>query len=116
LPDGGAASGGCHRAAPHRLRRDDRGTRGGGPQRRSRRARRRPGAGGHGRPSRTAEGMSTPQRAKLADELVRRMAAALRGAQLYAAGHPLVNRNITALADTLTLVHASAPSIAIGIV
>jgi putative nucleotidyltransferase with HDIG domain len=60
--------------------------------------------------------MSTPQRAKLADELVRRVAAALRGAQLYAAGHPLVTRNITALADTLTLVHASLPSIAIGIV
>ena len=60
--------------------------------------------------------MSTPQRAKLADELVRRLAAALRGAQLYAPGHPLVTRNITGLADTLTLVLASAPSIAIGIV
>ncbi len=60
--------------------------------------------------------MSSVQRAKLADELVRRLAAALRGAQLYAAGHPLVNRNITALNDTLTVVHASVASIAIGIV
>ena len=60
--------------------------------------------------------MSSMQRAKLADELVRRVAAALRGAQLYAAGHPIVNRNITALADTLAMVHASVPSIAIGIV
>ena len=60
--------------------------------------------------------MSTPQRAKLADELVRRFAAALRGAQLYAGSHPLVTRNVTALNDTLTLIHASNPSIAIGIV
>ena len=60
--------------------------------------------------------MSSMQRAKLGDELVRRLAAALRGSQLYAAGHPLVNRNITALADVLTMVHASVPSIAIGIV
>ena len=60
--------------------------------------------------------MSASQRAKLADELVRRLAASLRGAQLYAPAHPLVTRNIAGLADTLTLVHASAPSIAIGLV
>ncbi|MBI4265926.1 MAG: HD domain-containing protein [Acidobacteria bacterium] len=60
--------------------------------------------------------MSASRRARLADELVRRVAAAVRGAQLYAAGHPIVTRNVTALADTLTLVHASAPSVAIGIV
>ena len=60
--------------------------------------------------------MSTSERIKLADELVRRFAAALRGAQLYAAGHPIVIRNTTALADTLALVHASTTSIAIGIV
>jgi len=60
--------------------------------------------------------MTSIQRAKLGDELVRRLAAALRGAQLYAAGHPLVTRNITALTDTLAVVHASVPSIAIGIV
>ena len=60
--------------------------------------------------------MSTSERMKLADELVRRFAAALRGAQLYAAGHPIVVRNTTALADTLALVHASTTSIAIGIV
>ncbi len=60
--------------------------------------------------------MSSMQRTKLADELVRRLAAALRGAQLYAAGHPLVVRNVTALSDTLQMVHAMTPSIAIGIV
>jgi putative nucleotidyltransferase with HDIG domain len=60
--------------------------------------------------------VSSVQRAKLGDELVRRLAAALRGAQLYAPGHPLVTRNITALSDTLAVVHASVSSIAIGIV
>jgi putative nucleotidyltransferase with HDIG domain len=60
--------------------------------------------------------VSTPLRTKLGEELVRRFAAALRGAQLYAPAHPLVTRNITALADTLTQVHATTASIAIGIV
>jgi putative nucleotidyltransferase with HDIG domain len=55
-------------------------------------------------------------RARLSEELVRRLAAALRGAQLYAPGHPLVTRNIGALVDTLTLIHATTASIAIGIV
>jgi putative nucleotidyltransferase with HDIG domain len=56
------------------------------------------------------------QRAKVAEELVRRLAAALRGAQLYAAGHPLVTRSIAALAETLTLAHATASSVTIGII
>ena len=60
--------------------------------------------------------MTPAERARLADELVRRLAAALRGAQLYARGHPLLGRHVTALADTLTVAHASIPSIALGIV
>lgn len=60
--------------------------------------------------------MSASQKARLADELVRRLAAAIRGAQLYAPGHPLVLRNVAALADVLALVHASTPSIAVGVV
>jgi putative nucleotidyltransferase with HDIG domain len=60
--------------------------------------------------------MSVPPRSRLAEELSRRLAAAIRGAQLYAPGHPLVRRSITSLIDTLTLVLESAPSIAIGIV
>lgn len=60
--------------------------------------------------------MSSMQRAKLADELVRRLAAALRGVQLYAPGHPLVARSVAALAETLALVHSTSQSIAIGIV
>ena len=60
--------------------------------------------------------MSAVQRAKIAEEIVRRLAASLRGAQLYAAGHPLVTRNVAALADTLALAHATTQSLTIGIV
>ena len=60
--------------------------------------------------------MSASQRTRTAEELVRRLSAALRGAQLYASSHPLVTRSVTALVDALAVVHASAPSVAIGIV
>jgi putative nucleotidyltransferase with HDIG domain len=60
--------------------------------------------------------MSTPSRAKLAEDLVRRLASALRGAQLYSPTHPVMTRNVTVLRETLAMVHASAASIAIGIV
>lgn len=60
--------------------------------------------------------MSAAQKAKIAEELLRRFAAALRAVKLYAPGHPLVARNITAFGETLAVVHATAPSIAIGIV
>ena len=60
--------------------------------------------------------MSATQKAKLAEELLRRFAAALRAVQLYAPTHPLVARSITAFAETLALTHAATPSIAIGIV
>jgi putative nucleotidyltransferase with HDIG domain len=60
--------------------------------------------------------VNATERARLADELLRRMAAAIRGAQLYAPGHPLVTRSITALSDTLGTAHTSMPSVTIGIV
>jgi putative nucleotidyltransferase with HDIG domain len=60
--------------------------------------------------------VSGSQRARFADDLVRKLAAALRGAQLYAPNHPLVTRSITALNDTLVQAHVTTPSIAIGIV
>jgi putative nucleotidyltransferase with HDIG domain len=60
--------------------------------------------------------MNATQRARVAEEILRRLAAALRGAQLYAPGHPLVTRSIAALTDSLTLAHASAQSLTIGIV
>jgi putative nucleotidyltransferase with HDIG domain len=60
--------------------------------------------------------VTAPERARLADELIRRLAASIRGAQLYAPGHPLVARSITSLAETLAAAHQSMPSITIGIV
>ena len=59
--------------------------------------------------------MST-QRIRLVDELVRRFAAAMRSVTLYAPGHPLVQRSINALAEMLTTLHATSPSVTIGIV
>jgi putative nucleotidyltransferase with HDIG domain len=60
--------------------------------------------------------MTAVDRAVLAEEVVRRLAAALRGAQLYAAGHPLVGRSVGALSETLSLTLASMASVTIGIV
>ena len=60
--------------------------------------------------------MNAVQRARLADDLVRRLAAAIRSAQLYSTGHPIVVRSITALSESLAVVHAATPSLAIGIV
>jgi putative nucleotidyltransferase with HDIG domain len=60
--------------------------------------------------------VSSPQSGRLADEIVRRLAAALRGSQLYAPGHPIVERAVTAFAETLAVALANAPSLAIGVV
>jgi putative nucleotidyltransferase with HDIG domain len=60
--------------------------------------------------------MTVADRAALAEEVVRRLAAALRGAQLYAPGHPLVARGVAALSETVSLTLANVPSITIGIV
>ncbi len=60
--------------------------------------------------------MNAVQKSRLADDLVRRLAAAIRGAQLYAPGHPLVVRSVTSLAEALSQIHASSASLAIGIV
>jgi putative nucleotidyltransferase with HDIG domain len=50
------------------------------------------------------------------EDLVRRFAAAVRAAQLYAARHPIVTRSVNGLVDAVSLIHAATPSIAIGIV
>jgi putative nucleotidyltransferase with HDIG domain len=60
--------------------------------------------------------VNATDRARLADELLRRLAAAIRGVQLYAPGHPLVTRSITALGETLVSAHSALPSVTIGIV
>ncbi len=56
------------------------------------------------------------QRSRVADEVVRRLAASFRSAQLYAPGHPLVARSVGALSDALAMAHATSPSVTIGIV
>ena len=60
--------------------------------------------------------MSTTQRARIAEEIARRLAAALRGAQLYAPDHPIVKRNVSALAETITVALASHSTLTVGIV
>jgi putative nucleotidyltransferase with HDIG domain len=60
--------------------------------------------------------MTPVERARIHEELVRKLAAALRAAQLYAPTHPIVQRSTTALTETLKSAHESTPSIAVGIV
>ena len=56
------------------------------------------------------------RRVRLADELLRRFASALRGAQLYAPSHPLVARNTNAFFETIRLVIGQQPSLTLGVV
>jgi putative nucleotidyltransferase with HDIG domain len=53
---------------------------------------------------------------RVAEEFVRRFAAAVRGAQLYTPGHPLVTRALGALAESASQLLADQPSAALGIV
>src|SRR5687768_16514245 len=55
-------------------------------------------------------------RVALYDELLRRFASGVRAAQLYAADHPLLARNVDGLLAALQALHQQAPSIAVGIV
>ncbi len=56
------------------------------------------------------------KRLVLAEEFLRRLAAAIRAAQLYSANHPIITRNVDALAATAASLHAMQPAITIGIV
>ncbi len=62
--------------------------------------------------------MSTDPTARTAlyDELLRRFASAVRAAQLYAADHPLLTRNIEGLLAALNALHQHTPSVPVGIV
>lgn len=60
--------------------------------------------------------MDPAARLRTADEFMRRLAAALRSAQLYAPSHPLVRRALDALYEALTQLLTDQASIAIGIV
>ncbi|HWF83441.1 MAG TPA: HD-GYP domain-containing protein [Vicinamibacterales bacterium] len=58
----------------------------------------------------------TAPRVQLADELLRRFAAALRSTQLYSKGHPIIGRNLDTLSAAAQLLHTLQPAIVIGIV
>jgi putative nucleotidyltransferase with HDIG domain len=55
------------------------------------------------------------RRSQLAEELLRRLAASLRSAQLYSRGHPLIARNLEGLGRAIEALHDLVPSIVIGI-
>ena len=59
--------------------------------------------------------MSAP-RFQLADDLLRRFAASLRSSQLYSPGHPIIGRNLEALAAAFQLLHSLQPTVTIGLV
>jgi putative nucleotidyltransferase with HDIG domain len=58
----------------------------------------------------------TESRHALADELLRRLAAALRATQLYSPGHPIIARNMDAWWAALQTMHRLQSSIVIGLV
>jgi putative nucleotidyltransferase with HDIG domain len=58
----------------------------------------------------------TAPRMQLADELLRRFAAALRSSQLYSKGHPIITRNLETLSGAFQLLHSLQPAIVIGLV
>ncbi len=60
--------------------------------------------------------MDQVARLRAADDLIRRLAAALRAAQLYAPSHPLVQRAFDSLDESLTQLLNDQPTIAIGII
>jgi putative nucleotidyltransferase with HDIG domain len=57
-----------------------------------------------------------PTRLLLYEELLRRFASGVRAAQLYAADHPLLGKNVEGLLTALRGLHPHNPSVAIGIV
>jgi putative nucleotidyltransferase with HDIG domain len=59
--------------------------------------------------------MNAP-RFQLADELLRRLAASLRSAQLYSAGHPIIGRNLDSLSAAFQMLHGLQPTVTIGLV
>ena len=62
--------------------------------------------------------MATDPAARLAlyDELLRRFASGTRAAQLYAADHPLLGRNVEGLLAALKALQQQQPSVTVGIV
>jgi putative nucleotidyltransferase with HDIG domain len=58
----------------------------------------------------------TSRQVRISEELVRRFAAAVRSAQLYAAGHPIVQRALNSFGETVAQVLATHASMAIGVI
>jgi putative nucleotidyltransferase with HDIG domain len=59
---------------------------------------------------------STAPRVQLADELLRRLGAALRSRQLYSKTHPIIARNLESLSAALQLLHNLEATVVLGIV
>jgi putative nucleotidyltransferase with HDIG domain len=59
--------------------------------------------------------VSTP-RTQIADEMLRRLAAVLRAAQLYSKEHPIINRNLESFSAAIQLLHSLHPSVVVGLV
>jgi putative nucleotidyltransferase with HDIG domain len=57
-----------------------------------------------------------PARVAIYEELLRRFAAGARAAQLYAADHPLLGRNVEGLLAGLKTLHQTSPAVTVGIV
>jgi putative nucleotidyltransferase with HDIG domain len=55
------------------------------------------------------------RRQAMLEELLRRFGAALRGAQLYAPGHPLVIRNVTSFSDVVQRLLEDTPTVSIAL-
>jgi putative nucleotidyltransferase with HDIG domain len=55
-------------------------------------------------------------RLRAADDFMKRLAAALRGAQLYSSSHPLLQRAFENLNESVNLLLSDQPSIAVGII
>jgi putative nucleotidyltransferase with HDIG domain len=60
--------------------------------------------------------MDASRRSRLSEEVVRRFAAGIRSSQLYASGHPLVQRALDAFGETVAQMLANQPSFAIGLI
>src|SRR5512138_742899 len=60
--------------------------------------------------------MTMTPRFQLADELLRRLAAAMRSSQLYTPGHPIINRNFSSLSASVQLLHGLEHTIVIGLI
>ena len=55
-------------------------------------------------------------RLRFAEDAVRRLGAAVRAAQLYAPGHPLVGKSLDALGEAVVQLLADQPSVALGFI